>query len=51
MSLGTTSRLSGNQLDDDESSVCVLLPISGLISFLEVDVSSVPGMRLCGSCL
>ena len=24
VSLGTTSRLSGNQLEDDESSVCVL---------------------------
>ena len=39
MSLGITSRLSGNQLEDGGSSVCVhLLPISGPISLLEVDV-------------
>ena len=42
MSLGTTSRLSGNQLENDGSSV---LPVSGPISLLEVDVGSVPGRR------
>ena len=45
VSLGTTSRLSGNQLEDDGSSVCVLLPVSGPVSILEVDVGSVPGRR------
>ena len=44
MSLGTTSRLSGNQLEDDGSSVCVL-SLAGPISLLEVDVGSVPGRR------
>ena len=46
VSLGTTSRLSANQLEDDGSSVCVLsLPVSDPISLLEVDVDSVPGRR------
>ena len=44
MSLGTISRLSGNQLENDGSSVCVL-PVSGPISLLKVDVGSVPGRR------
>ena len=43
MSLGTTSRLSDNQLENDGSSA--LLPIAGPIILLEVDVSSVPGRR------
>ena len=44
MSLGTTSRLSGNQLENDRSSVCVVsLPVSGPISLLGVDVGSVSG--------
>ena len=47
MSLGTTSCLSGNQLEDDGNSVCILslLPVAGPISLLEVDVGSVPGRR------
>ena len=45
MLLGTTSRLSGNQLEDDGSSVCVPLPVSGPVSLLEVDVGSVPDRR------
>ena len=43
-SLGATSRLSSNQLEDDGSSVCVL-SVSGPISLLEVDVGSVLGRR------
>ena len=43
VSLGRASRLSGNQLEDDGSSA--LLPVSGPVSFLEVDVGSVPGGR------
>ena len=45
MSLGITSRLSRNQLEDDGSSVCVLSSISGPISLIDVDVGSVPGRR------
>ena len=47
MSLGTNSRLSDNQLEDDGSSASVLslLPVSGPVSLHEVDVSSVPGGR------
>ena len=52
MSLGTTSRLSGNQLEDGVQFAFYLLPVSCPISFLEVDVGSVPGMRSGGmSCL
>ena len=44
VSLETASRLSGNQLEDDGSSACVLSPpVSGPISLLEVDMGSVPG--------
>ena len=45
MSLGTTPCISGNQFDDDGSSVFYLLPVSGPVSLLEVDVGSVPGRR------
>ena len=46
VSLGITSRLSGNQLEVDVSSVCVLsLTCIGPVSLLEVDVGSVPGRR------
>ena len=46
VSLGTTSRLSGNQLEDDGSSACVLsLACIGSSLLLEVDVVSVPGRR------
>ena len=38
VSLGTTSRLSGNKLEDDGSSFCP-------IRLLEFDVGSVPGRR------
>ena len=46
MSLGTTSSLSGNQLEHDGNSACVLsLACIGPVSLLEVDVGSVPGRR------
>ena len=49
MSLGTTSRLSGNHLEDDgrpgAQFAFYLLPVSCPISILEVDVGSVPGRR------
>ena len=52
VSLGTTSSISGNQLEDDRSSVAFyLLSASGLVSLLEVDVGSVPGGRWGDSCL
>ena len=42
MSLGTTSRLSGNQLEDDGAQLAFyLLLVSGPVSLL--DVGSVPG--------
>ena len=43
VSLGTTSRLSGNQLEDDGNALS--LAVSGPVSLLEVDVGSVPGRR------
>ena len=44
MSLGTTSRLSGNQLEDAGAQRAFYhLPVSGPVSLLEVDVGSVPG--------
>ena len=46
MSLGTTTRLSGNQLKMTGAQFSFyLLPVSGPISILEVDVCSVPGRR------
>ena len=46
VSLGTTSRLSGNQLEDDGSSLALyLVPVSAPVSLLNVDVGSVPGGR------
>ena len=44
---GTTSRLSGNQLDQMTGAqyAFYLLPVSGPISLLEVDIGSVPGRR------
>ena len=52
VSLGTTSRLSGNQLEDDEISACVLsLSCIRPISLLKVDIGAVPGRRWGGSSL
>ena len=46
MSLGTNSRLSGKQWEDDGSSVCVpSLACIRSISLLGIDVGSVPGRR------
>ena len=46
LSLGTTCRLSGSQLEDDGSSACVLhLALYRPVSILEVDEGYVPGGR------
>ena len=46
MSLGTTSRLSGNQLEDNGAQLALyLVLVSGPVILLEVDVGSVPGGR------
>ena len=46
VSLGTTCRLSGSQLEDDGSSACVLhLALYRPVSIPEVDEGYVPGGR------
>ena len=46
VSLRTTSRLSGNKLEDDRAQFAFyLLSVSGTVSLLEVDEGSVPGRR------